>query len=335
MQSLVLVVLGSSALFGGGVRVEYNPGVHATGPFPSDALTGEDRSQRTGLRVNLPLPDCQTRGAECVEIKALNEYDGFYIYARARVRFSAVWLDPLGGEHPGSAPTGMVTPVNEVSYDPATRNVFAAFRTCLSTGDDRHCRQLRLEFDRIQSAMAPRKIVAASPQIWPLRGKTPRRFGTMKSGERADLLELKDRMEWLFACGAPGSYAVQYQQSPLPGIPATRVLFQIAKGDQTEVNTGSSALIRAAGMREWTSFYLHEVARSLRPGLPANPHGFVFNFSDDGAPIALAVNRQNVAFILSDGQMLFDFNEELRPIFGFDLFEVLPAKLPERLNYLR
>jgi hypothetical protein len=28
------------------------------GPFPSDHFTVEDREQNTGLRVNLPLPDC-------------------------------------------------------------------------------------------------------------------------------------------------------------------------------------------------------------------------------------------------------------------------------------
>jgi len=31
------------------------------GPFPSDYFTVEDQEQNTGLRVNLPLPDFNTR----------------------------------------------------------------------------------------------------------------------------------------------------------------------------------------------------------------------------------------------------------------------------------
>ena len=59
------------------------------GLFPSDALTVEDAAQKTGRRVNLPLPDCDARPADCQDIRRLNQLDGFSPNARLRVGFSA------------------------------------------------------------------------------------------------------------------------------------------------------------------------------------------------------------------------------------------------------
>jgi hypothetical protein len=57
-------------------------------PFPSDRFTVSDASQNTGLRVNLPKPDCAILAFDCVEIDLLNELDGFHIQPRMSIPFS-------------------------------------------------------------------------------------------------------------------------------------------------------------------------------------------------------------------------------------------------------
>ena len=47
-------------------------------PFPSDRFTVSDASQNTGLRVNLPKPDCAILAFDCVEIDLLNELSANY-----------------------------------------------------------------------------------------------------------------------------------------------------------------------------------------------------------------------------------------------------------------
>src|SRR5512140_1549276 len=59
------------------------------GLFPSDTLTVEDCAQKTGRRVNLPMPDCDARPADCQDVRRLNQLDGFSPNARLRVGFSA------------------------------------------------------------------------------------------------------------------------------------------------------------------------------------------------------------------------------------------------------
>jgi len=81
--------------------------------FPTDALTVADGAQATGLRLNLPLPDCAARPSDCSEIRLLNELDGFDVDPRieiglgrtddvARVTPDTVYVRPVaGGERIG------------------------------------------------------------------------------------------------------------------------------------------------------------------------------------------------------------------------------------------
>jgi len=50
---------------------------HPAGRFPSDRFTVRHSSQNTGLRINLPRPDCTARPTDCEHIDLLNELDGF------------------------------------------------------------------------------------------------------------------------------------------------------------------------------------------------------------------------------------------------------------------
>ena len=54
----------------------------AAGPFPTDRFTIADPSQNTGLRVNLPKPDCEQRPSDCEDIDVLNTLDGFNVQPR-------------------------------------------------------------------------------------------------------------------------------------------------------------------------------------------------------------------------------------------------------------
>lgn len=62
-------------------------------PFPSDALTVADASQLTGLRVNLPKPDCTRHPSDCEDIAVLNMLDGFNMQPRLSIPFSGP-IDP-------------------------------------------------------------------------------------------------------------------------------------------------------------------------------------------------------------------------------------------------
>ncbi len=136
--ALLPLILALGAQAESAVRVMFDPTSPEVGPFPTDALTIPDSAQKTGVRVNLPQPDCQAEPSTCEEIAMVNQLDGFNIEPRLRVRFSGpinpdtlregiflVWLDDLTDEESGLQPFGHVAPINSVSYDPATNTAFA------------------------------------------------------------------------------------------------------------------------------------------------------------------------------------------------------------------
>ena len=127
-----------SACLAGGVAVLFAPDSLEVGPFPTDFLTRLDLLQKTGLRVNLPLPDCGAQPSTCQERDLINELDGFSLLPRLRVRFSApvnrhtlrqgifvVWLDNLAAGEPGARPDGYTSGINQVVWDPATNTAYA------------------------------------------------------------------------------------------------------------------------------------------------------------------------------------------------------------------
>ncbi|WP_321474154.1 Ig-like domain-containing protein [uncultured Paludibaculum sp.] len=150
----------------------------------------------------------------------------------------------------------------------------------------------------------------------------------------ADLKDEFERLEWIEASGAPSTYAPHLKTAPLDGVPAKRVLFQFAIGDQTVPNPSNSLLVRCAGGQALTSIYRHDLARALRPGLPADPHAyFAFLLDVNGAPISLAVLAQAVTFVQSGEDVVPDANYLVTPFFGVELFET-PLVLPETTGFL-
>ncbi len=119
-------------------NVLFDPATPATGPFPTDYLTVADPQQKTGLRMNLPLPACGSQYTACEETGLLEQMDGYSIRARLTVRFSGavdtstlrdgifyVALDNLTQEEPGIHKTGDSVAIDQVVYDPLTNTVYA------------------------------------------------------------------------------------------------------------------------------------------------------------------------------------------------------------------
>jgi len=114
-------------------------------PFPSDRFTVLDLQQITGLRVNLPLPNCGTNPSDCADITLLNQLDGFNLQPRLSIPFdgpidvstvnsSTVFLVQLPGSFAlgssleGNALEGFhpnIIGINQVVWDPASLTLFA------------------------------------------------------------------------------------------------------------------------------------------------------------------------------------------------------------------
>lgn len=105
-------------------------------PFPSDRLTVADATQRTGLRVALPLPNCGVERSACDDLRLLNELDGFDLSPRLAIPFSgpvdpasvslrSVFLVRLAPGPPEA------TGVDRLVYDPDTHTLYARPETLL------------------------------------------------------------------------------------------------------------------------------------------------------------------------------------------------------------
>src|SRR5215212_9499696 len=97
-------------------------GTKAGQAFPSNLYTVPDAAQATGLRVNLPTPDCTTNPSDCADVAVLNELDGFNIQPRISVPFSG----PIDPSTVSSANIFLVGPgghkvgINQAVWEPLT-----------------------------------------------------------------------------------------------------------------------------------------------------------------------------------------------------------------------
>ena len=118
----------------------FNLQSNSQSPFPSDRFTVLDNQQLTGLRVNLPLPNCATNPSDCADLTLLNQLDGFNLQPRLSIPFdgaidvstvnsSTVFLITLPGpglrglEFDGFTPK--VIGINQIVWDPASLTLFA------------------------------------------------------------------------------------------------------------------------------------------------------------------------------------------------------------------
>jgi len=103
-------------------------------PFPSDLFAVADPTQNTGLRVNLPKPDCLARPSDCQDLDVINTLDGFNLQPRLSIPFDGpidvttvtsetVFLISLGDTLDPSDQGGHRVGINQVVWDPATNTL--------------------------------------------------------------------------------------------------------------------------------------------------------------------------------------------------------------------
>lgn len=138
MFALLIVSTGfwpSSAL-AATVHALFDLSTPTQSPFPSDQFTVADSSHNTGLRVNLPKPDCTVRRSDCEDLDVINMLDGFSLQPRLSIPFDGpidaqtvtsqtVFLFNLDNTLPGISEARNRIGVTRVVWDPATLTLFA------------------------------------------------------------------------------------------------------------------------------------------------------------------------------------------------------------------
>src|SRR5216684_1395588 len=135
LSVMVMPVLAAAS----GVHPLFNVDSNTQSPFPSDRLTAADALQRTGLRVNLPSPNCATHPSDCADVALLNQLDGFNLQPRISIPFdgaidpstvnsNTVFLVKLPGSGLGEVEFDHFTPqvigINQIVWDPASLTLF-------------------------------------------------------------------------------------------------------------------------------------------------------------------------------------------------------------------
>jgi hypothetical protein len=122
MRSLLAAALIALSLVVPGTALA---AVKAGQPFPSNLFTTADRTQVTGLRVDLPKPDCAMRPSDCADIEVLNTLDGFNIQPRISIPFSG----PIEVTTVSSQTVFLIGPhgrrvgINQVVWEPAANTL--------------------------------------------------------------------------------------------------------------------------------------------------------------------------------------------------------------------
>ncbi len=100
-------------------------GTSAGQPFPSNLDAVADSSQITGLRVNLPQPNCTADPVDCADIAVLDSLDGFNIQPRISIPFDG----PIDTSTVSSStiflvgPGGHVVGINQAVWEPITKTL--------------------------------------------------------------------------------------------------------------------------------------------------------------------------------------------------------------------
>jgi Bacterial virulence factor lipase N-terminal len=134
--ALTLVSAGL-AVAAASVHARFDLGSLQGSPFPANTFTVADSTQNTGLRVNLPKPDCAARPvpSDCSDIDVLNELDGFNLEPRLSIPFDGpidvgsvtshdVFVVSLGSTLPDGDGGGEVVGIDQVVRDTFTNTLY-------------------------------------------------------------------------------------------------------------------------------------------------------------------------------------------------------------------
>jgi len=154
-------------------------------PFPSDRFTVLDGRQITGLRVNVPLPNCATNPSDCADLTLVNQLDGFNLQPRISIPFDGaidvnsvssknVFLVRLPDnfflgrdiEDNDLRAAGAVIGINQIVWDPASLTLFAESDDHL----DQHTSYLLIVTNGVRDANG-KPIQASDAFLNPDKGK--------------------------------------------------------------------------------------------------------------------------------------------------------------------
>src|SRR5262249_51007869 len=141
------------------VHALFDLGSPQAGPFPSDRFTVADRTQNTGRRVNLPLPDPATHLSDYEDSQVLNTLDGFNMQPRLSIPFdgpidvnsvssSTVFQISLGDTLNHHDHGGQVVGINQVVWDVASTTLHVESNDLL----DQHTRYALIVTNGIHDA---------------------------------------------------------------------------------------------------------------------------------------------------------------------------------------
>jgi len=130
---------------------------------------------------------------------------------------------------------------------------------------------------------------------------------------------------------SPALWSRYLRDTPLQGVESKSVIYLFAKGDQTSVNPGTSALLRPGNLTDRTLYYRHDLAFEQDPSIPANPHvfaGLVLFPNPLVSSIARGAQEMIAVLLASDGDTVI----HPEPAQFFEVPIVGP--LPETLNFI-
>ncbi len=246
--AVVITAAFAPAVLAKGVEPRFDLVDPAGAPFPSDRYTLADATQLTGLRVNLPRPDCSVRPSDCEDIDVLNTLDGFNLQPRLSIPFTGpidaasvtsatVFLFKLG-------PDPRFIGINQVVWDPATTALHVESDEFLA----QDARYLLVVTDGVRDT--------AGDPIESARFRKFLNFGqTMDAAEKAYRASLLQALDTLEAAGVPtgrvAAASIFTTQS------ATALMERIR--DQVKAATPAPAEFRIGSSGERTVFLLADV----------------------------------------------------------------------------
>jgi fermentation-respiration switch protein FrsA (DUF1100 family) len=143
-----------------------------------------------------------------------------------------------------------------------------------------------------------------------------------------DIQKLEDTGNWLSQSGDPLAWAPFIRKSPLPGETAKNVIIQFARGDKTNPNPTTTALIRSGDLADRTTLFRNDLAFALGVGFGKNPHTFLTNIG--GPPfvtlVAIEAQTQIALFFASNGALTID-PDGAGPLFETPIIGPLPEDL--------
>jgi len=142
----------------GEVHALFHLNVKTEAPFPTNWFTVPDQSNLTGLRVNLPYPDCRVFVSDCEDLNVINQLDGFNLQPRLSIPFDgpidvnsvtsqSVFLISLG-DAVGRHESGQVVGINQVVWDPPSNTLHVESDELL----DQHTRYALILTNGLRSA---------------------------------------------------------------------------------------------------------------------------------------------------------------------------------------